>query len=207
MTSDKNTSKWFMVLSLAFLLLASSSVISGASSPSVFYWDINMELDDVNNYEGVKLIEFYLPTCPSCIDELIILEQIDTNYNLTIFMLDVYKQTTNQRLIDYKINQSLSDDWIIGYSASETNSLFDLYSVPTLVVLDDLGRVVSFIEGQASYSFLETKILDAISHNTDNYNTEYNEDPSNQMTAIFIIVGVGITAVVAYFLIKTLVKR
>ena len=166
-----------------------------------------MELDNINNYEGVRLIEFYLPTCPSCIEEILILEQIDTNYNLTIFMLDVYKQATNERIIDFKNNHSLSEDWIIGYSTSETNSFFDLNSVPTLVVLDDFGRVVSFIQGQASYSFLETKILDAINHNTDNYNTEYNEDPSNQITAIFIIVGVGITAVVTYFLVKTLVKR
>lgn len=206
MASKKNTSKWFIVLSLASLLFA-SSVISSASSISVVYWDINMELDDVNNYEGVRLAVFFLPTCPSCIDELLILEQIDTNYNLTIFMLDVYKQSTNQRLIDFKNNHTLSDDWIMGYSTSETNSFFDLYSVPTLVVLDDLGRVVSFIEGQASYSYLETKILDAINHNTDNYNTEYNEDPSKQITAIFIIVGVGITAVVTYFLVRTLVKR
>ena len=206
MASNKNTSKWFIFLCLAFLLFA-SSVVSSASNTSVFYWDINMELDNINNYEGVRLIEFYLPTCPSCIEEILILEQIDTNYNLTIFMLDVYKQATNERIIDFKNNHSLSEDWIIGYSTSETNSFFDLNSVPTLVVLDDFGRVVSFIQGQASYSFLETKILDAINHNTDNYNTEYNEDPSNQITAIFIIVGVGITAVVTYFLVKTLVKR
>ena len=206
MTSNKNTSKWSIVLSLAFLLFA-SSVVSSASNTSVFFWDINMELDNINNYEGVRLIEFYLPTCPSCIDEILILEQLDTNYNLTIFMLDVYKQATNERIIDFKNNHSLSEDWIIGYSTSETNSFFDLYSVPTLVVLDDFGRVVSFIQGQASYSFLETKILDAINHNTDNYNTEYNEDPSNQITAIFIIVGVGIAAVVTYFLVKTFVKR
>lgn len=206
MASKKNASKWFIVLSLAFLLYT-SSVVSSASNTSIFFWDMNMELDDVNDYEGIKLIVFFLPTCPSCIDELLILEQIDANYNLTIFMLDVYKQTTNQRLIDYKNNHTLSDDWIIGYSTSETNSFFDLYSVPTLVIIDDLGRVVALIVGQASYSFLETKILDAINHNTDNYNTEYNEDPSNQITAIFIIVGVGITAVVTYFLVKTLVKR
>ncbi|MCE7738131.1 MAG: hypothetical protein KAU62_04375 [Candidatus Heimdallarchaeota archaeon] len=206
MASKKNASKWFIVLSLAFLLYT-SSVVSSASNTSIFFCDMNMELDDVNDYEGIKLIVFFLPTCPSCIDELLILEQIDANYNLTIFMLDVYKQTTNQRLIDYKNNHTLSDDWIIGYSTSETNSFFDLYSVPTLVIIDDLGRVVALIVGQASYSFLETKILDAINHNTDNYNTEYNEDPSNQITAIFIIVGVGITAVVTYFLVKTLVKR
>lgn len=206
MASKKNASKWFIVLSLAFLLYT-SSVVSSASNTSIFFCDMNMELDDVNDYEGIKLIVFFLPTCPSCIDELLILEQIDANYNLTIFMLDVYKQTTNQRLIDYKNNHTLSDDWIIGYSTSETNSFFDLYSVPTLVIIDDLGRVVALIVGQASYSFLETKILDAINHNTDNYNTEYNEDPSKQITAIFIIVGVGITAVVTYFLVKTLVKR
>ena len=206
MASKKSTSKWFIVLSLAFLLYA-SSFVSSASNTSVIYWDMNMELDDVNNYEGVRLVVFFLPTCPSCIDELIVLEQVDANYNLTIFMLDVYKQATNERIIDFKNNHSLSDDWIIGYSTSETNTFFDLYSVPTLVILDDLGSVVALIEGQASYSFLETKILDAINHNTDNYNTEYNEDPSNQITAIFIIVGVGITAVVTYFLVKTLVKR
>ncbi len=206
MASKKSTSRWFIVLSLAFLLYA-SSFVSSASNTSVIYWDMNMELDDVNNYEGVRLVVFFLPTCPSCIDELIVLEQVDANYNLTIFMLDVYKQATNERIIDFKNNHSLSDDWIIGYSTSETNTFFDLYSVPTLVILDDLGSVVALIEGQASYSFLETKILDAINHNTDNYNTEYNEDPSNQITAIFIIVGVGITAVVTYFLVKTLVKR
>lgn len=206
MVYKRNTSKWFIVLSLA-LLLYTSSLVRSAPNTSLVYWDINMELDDVNNYEGVRLVVFFLPTCPSCIDELLVLEQIDANYNLTIFMLDVYKQSTNERIIDFKNNHSLSDDWIIGYSTSETNSFFDLYSVPTLVILDDLGSVVALIEGQASYSFLETKILDAINHNTDNYNTEYNEDPSNQITAIFIIVGVGITAVVTYFLVKTLVKR
>jgi len=206
MTSKEKASKWIIVLSLTFLLYT-SSIGSSASNTSVVYWDMNMELDDVNNYEGVRLVVFFLPTCPSCIDELLVLEQIDANYNLTIFMLDVYKQPTNQRLIDFKNNHTLSDDWIIGYSTDQTNSYFDLYSVPTLVVLDDLGRVVAFIEGQASYSFLETKILDAIDHNTDNYNTEYNEDPTNQITVIFIIVGVGITAVVTYFLVKTIVKR
>ncbi len=206
MASKENNSKLFIVLCLVFLLYTSSMGIS-ASNTNVTYWDVNMELDDVSNYEGVRLVVFFLPTCPSCIDELLILEQIDANFNLTIFMLDVYKQPTNQRLIDFKNNHTLSDDWIIGYSTSETNSFFDLYSVPTLVVLDDLGRVGAFIEGQANYSFLETKILDAINHNTDNYNTEYNEDPSNQITTIFIIVGVGITAVVTYFLVKTLIKR
>ncbi|MHA1447454.1 MAG: hypothetical protein ACTSSN_12230, partial [Candidatus Heimdallarchaeaceae archaeon] len=64
MASNKNTSKWFIVLSLAFLLFA-YSVISSASSTSVLFWDINMELDDVNNYEGIRLVVFFLPTCPS----------------------------------------------------------------------------------------------------------------------------------------------
>ena len=80
---------------------------------------------------------------------------------------------------------------------------FQVSGYPTSVVLDDQGRIVSVLIGSAKYSIFESKIDDAINHRTENYNTDYATDPSDQLRALFIIIGVGVVVVVIYFLVKS----
>ena len=169
---------------------------------------MNMELDNVVDYDGVRIVVFFLPTCPHCIDELPILKQIDSNYTLSIFMLDITLKSSNQSLIEFKTTHALSDNWTFGYTSDDTNRYFDLNSVPRKVVLDNISRIVDVImKEEPNYEKLESKVIDAINHNTENYNPDFNKDSSIQIRNLFIIIGVGVSAVVIYFLVKTLVNK
>ncbi len=206
MISRKKLSKIAISFYFAFLLVLTISGIE-ASSINITYWDMNMELDNVVDYNGVRIVVFFLPTCPHCIDELPVLKQIDSNYNLSIFMLDIALKSTNLSLIDFKTTHVLSDNWTFGYTSADTNAYFDLISVPRIIVLDNLSRIVDLVRGETNYETLESIVLDAINHNTENYNPDFNKDSSIQIRNLFIIIGVGVSAVVIYFLVKTLVNK
>ena len=168
-----------------------------------------MEVDDVANYGGIRIVVFFLPTCSHCINEIPALKQIDSNYNVSIFMLDITLKSTNQSLNDFKTTHTLPANWTMGYTTADTNTFFDLYSVPRLVILDDLGRVVDYLFGEQDYETLASKMEDAISHNTDNYNPDFGDDPSNKILIrnLFIIIGVGVSAVVIYYLVRSIMEK
>ncbi|MCG3216076.1 MAG: hypothetical protein KAS63_05145 [Candidatus Heimdallarchaeota archaeon] len=195
-------------LFIVVMILCFFSTNSKADNFSITFWNMNMEMDDVNNYSGVRLTVFFLPTCASCISELTVLEDLDQNYNITILLLNARYETSNQTLIDFKGNHSISNDWLMGYSTDESTEKFNLSVVPSLVVLDDLGRIVAVMEGSASYGFLEIKIQDAINYRTENYNTNFTSDPNDNdlLRVLLIVVGVGITTLVFYFLINSIRK-
>ena len=137
-----------------FITLLGLSSFSQADNISITFWNLNLQMDDVNNYGGIRLVVFFLPTCPGCISEMSVLKDLDDNYNITIITLDPQYESSNQTLLDFKTDYTLPNDWIMGYSTEEANSKFNITLVPTAVVLDDLGRVVALIEGSTSYEFL-----------------------------------------------------
>jgi len=187
-----------------------SLVPSKAANTSITFWNMEMLLDDVNNYEGVRLVSFFLPTCPSCINELDVLKELEQNYSITIFELDAQKQSTNQTLIDFKGDHSLPDEWVLGYSTDESEIYFEIDRVPSIVILDDNGDVAAVIKGSASYNTLSEKIEDAIHKRTTNYPTNYsntNKRSDNMLLAFAIILGVGITVVVGYFVVKGFISK
>ena len=190
-----------------FVILLNTNSSSKADNISITFWNLDMDMDDVNNYGGIRLVIFFLPSCPACISETSVLKEIDENYNITIFALNPNIETTNQTLLDFREAYSLPDDWIMGYSTEQANSKFNLSTVPLAVILDDLGRVVAMKEGSTLYTFFEEKIEDAINHNTENYNPYFVIEPDNSddlLKVLFIVIGVGVTTVILYFLIRAI---
>lgn len=195
-----------LLISILFSIIQVSVPTKGADT-SITFWDMQMTIDNVGEYDGVRIVVFFLPTCGHCIDEIDVLKDIDDDYDVTIFELDANKESTNQTLIDFKANYTIPDSWILGYSTDESEDLFQIGGVPTSVVLDDLGRIVSVLIGFTGYNTLESKINDAINHRTENYNTDYDTDSFQQLRALFIIIGVGVGIVVVYFLVKSFRSR
>ncbi|MCG3227666.1 MAG: hypothetical protein H7645_12170 [Candidatus Heimdallarchaeota archaeon] len=191
-----------LLISILFSIFQTSFPAKGADT-SITFWDMLMTVDNVRDYDGVRIVVFFLPTCGHCIDEIDVLKDIDDDYDVTIFELNARKESTNQTLIDFKANYTIPASWILGYSTDESEDLFQIGGVPTSVVLDDLGRIVSVLIGFTGYTTLESKIDDAINHRTENYNTDYDTDPFQQLRALFIIIGVGVGVVVVYFLVKS----
>ncbi|NPD88373.1 MAG: hypothetical protein HGN29_06600 [Asgard group archaeon] len=198
---------YFLLLTSLLFSFIQTSFPSTRADTSITFWNIQMTLENVRDYEGVRIIVFFLNNCGHCINEIDVLKDIDDNFNTTIFELSVRKDSTNQTLIDFRTDHSIPDSWIMGYSTDESENLFQVGSVPTSVVLDDQGSIVSVNSGFASYEFLESKIDDAINHRTENYNTDYVTDSSQQLRALFIIIGVGVGVVVVYFLVKSFVSK
>jgi len=166
-----------------------------------------MSMDDVQNYDGVRIIVFFLNTCGHCINQIEVLKDIDVDYDVEIFELNARMDTTNQSLINFKADHSIPETWIMGFSTDESENQFDVGGVPTSVVLDDLGRIVSVLAGYTGYGTFASKIEDAINHRTENYSTEYESDPFQDLKALFIIIGVGVGVVAIYFLVKSFISR
>lgn len=195
------------IIIVSLLLSIFQATFQTNADTSITYWNMQMTIENVSDYEGVRIIVFFLNNCGHCIDEIDVLKEIDYDYDVTIFELNARKDSTNQTLIDFKTDHSIPDSWILGYSTDESENLFQVGGVPTSVVLDDLGRIVSVLIGFTGYSTFESKIDDAINHRTENYNTDYDTDPLQQLRALFIIIGVGVGAVVVYFLVKSLMAK
>ncbi len=205
MKTKRTVINYVFFASMLIALLGSGS-FSQADNISITFWNLNLQMDDVNNYSGIRLVVFFLPTCPACISETSVLKDLDENYNITIVTLDPQYESSNQTLLDFRTAYTLPEDWIMGYSTEEANSKFNLTVVPTAVVLDDLGRVVALIEGSTSYEFFETKIDDAANHRTENYNPNFVIEPDDNdlLTVLFIVIGVGVSTIILYFLIQAI---
>jgi len=173
---------------------------------SIPFTNISMENDDVLNYEGVRIVIFFKPNCPSCHNQIETLQELENNYTLTLIALNVDSEPTNTTLLDLIEDLSLSTNWTLGYASSQAISTFDLTVVPSLVILDNNSEIVAVTEGYFGYGSIETKILDAINHHTENYSKNPISDSGDLLTALFIIIGVAVATVVVIFLFR-LFKR
>jgi len=201
MMNLKNIKQFTILLTFFILFSGIISTNSVFSNISISFLDIDKNSDSINNYEGIRIIQFFLPFCPSCIGEAETLELINQNYNVTLFALDVNRGDSKELLLEFKTNHSLSNDWIFGYSTLETERMFEIDRVPTLVILDDLGNIVDGVKGSVDYSYIVTRIQYAINHETENYNTEFYTPNNSLTTAIFIIIGSSVGVFVIYFLV------
>ncbi len=172
-----------------------------AQATSIPFKNINQILDDVDNYDGVRLVVFFAHNCHVCKDEIDTLKQIDNNYNVSIIMLNFYQASDNETIVDFIDETNAPLSWIWGYMSDQAQEDFNVDKVPIIIILDDLGRIVADILGASSYKFLESNVVNAIGQNTDEYFTDRQEDPGGYSEVIFIVVGVLISAVVIYFLI------
>lgn len=197
-----------LLISLAYIILLFSVVANRSvfSYTGISFLDIDKNLDNTDNYEGIRLLQFFMPFCPGCAGEAAILEQINQNYNVTLFCLNVDRNDPKEILLEFKANHSLSDDWIFGYSTLETERIFDIDRVPTLVILDDLGNIVDRIKGSVEYSFIETRIQYALNHLTESYNTDFESGQNPLTIAIFIIIGTIVGVLVLYFLVMSFLR-
>ena len=205
MKLNKNVEKTVLAF-LMFILFFSSGSLTQAYNTSISFWNIDNQIDDVNNYSGIRIVAFFSPTCPACISEMSVLKEVDENFNVTIVTLDVYYENTSQTLIDFKTAYTLPDDWIMGYSTDESTSKFNISILPSIVILDDLGRIVAVRGGSALYEYFELKIDDAINYRTENYNPYFATEPNNDdlLKVLFIVIGVGVSTIVLYFLIQAI---
>ncbi|MCE7741862.1 MAG: hypothetical protein GOP50_05345 [Candidatus Heimdallarchaeota archaeon] len=178
-----------------------------AQATSITFRDMDIELDDVNNYGGVRVVVFFSHTCQVCKEEVATLKQIDNDYNISIFMLNYFQASENDTIVDFIDEANAPDHWIYGFMTDGTIIGFNIVSVPVTVVLDELGRIVGDMVGAVSYRFLESVVINAIEQNTDEYFTERREDPGSNLDVIFIAVGVIISAVVVYFLVQSIPPR
>ncbi|GAH61066.1 unnamed protein product, partial [marine sediment metagenome] len=158
--------------------------------------------DDVLNYEGVRIVLFFKSNCPSCHNQIETLQELENNYTLSIIALNVDSEPTNTTLLDLIADLSLSTNWTLGYASAQAISIFDLEVVPSQVILDDNSEIVAVTEGYFDYESIETKILDAINHRTDNYSENPISDSGDLLIALFIIVGVAVATIVVIFLFR-----
>ncbi|MHA1668224.1 MAG: TlpA family protein disulfide reductase [Candidatus Heimdallarchaeaceae archaeon] len=208
MTYQKKLIKLTILSLITFFIFSRISLTFAETS--IAFTNIKMENDDVKYYSGVRLVSFFLPTCPHCVAELPTLKQVDQNYNITIFQLDVQEESTNQTLLDFNSTHELPSSWILGYSKDSAEEDFNIYSVPTLVLLDDNGTLVKIFQGETNYDTLATSIEDALSHRTENYTTTTSTNgTTNPDTLLYIIIGVAfiVGLAVIYFLILSFQKK
>ena len=109
-----------LITNLFFSVIQLSSPAEGADT-SITFWNMQMIRDNVKNYEGIRIVVFFLPFCGHCIDELDVLKKIENDYSVTIFELDISKEETNQTLIEFKKNHTIPDSWVLGYSTDESS--------------------------------------------------------------------------------------
>ena len=194
-----------LMILLAFLTLLVSVLSSRSSFANIgiSFLDADKNPDNTDNYEGIRLVQFFLTSCPSCIAEAAVLEQISQNYDVTLFGLNANRNEPKEILLEYKTNHSLSDEWIFGYSTLETERIFDIRRVPTLIILDDLGNIVDGVSVSVDYDYIETRIQYALDHVTESYNTDIYKDQNPLTLAIFIILGASVGVLVIYFLIMS----
>ncbi|MBY9001688.1 MAG: conjugal transfer protein TraF [Candidatus Heimdallarchaeota archaeon] len=201
----KRTS-YFLYLALSLIFLSISIQPSQSISTNIPFTNINMDADDVLNYEGVRIVLFFKPACPSCHNQIETLKELENNYTLSIIALNVDIEPTNTTLVELISSLSLSSNWTLGYATSQAISTFDLTVVPSQVILDDNSEIVTVTEGYFDYTSIEIKILDAINHRTENYSENPISDSSDLLIALFIIIGVGVGTIVVIFLIRLLRK-
>ncbi len=192
------------IVLLTIYLLNLTMIPLQAQNTSVLFKDMNMILDDVSFYSGVRIVVFFSPSCYACKEEVPTLKKIEENYNVSIFMLDVHQPLTNETLVDFIDEMDIPEEWTLGFVTDASYYGFNISYFPVTIVLDDEGRIAADILGAASYLFLEDSVVNAIEHNTDEYFTDRIEDPGSKLDVIFIVVGVIVAAVVLYFLIKSI---
>ncbi len=188
------------------MFFLSSIHITQGVITSIPFTNINMENDDVLNYEGVRIVLFFKSSCPSCHNQIETLQELENDYVLSIIALNVDFETTNTTLLDLIDELSLSTNWTLGFASNQAISTFDLSVVPSQVILDDNSELVALTEGYFDYASIEIKILDAINHRTEKYATEPTTDNRELLIALFIIIGVAVATIVVIFLFR-LFKR
>ena len=199
--------KHLLYLTIIVTMLFTSSIYTGLSvTISIPFTNINMETDDVLYYEGIRIVLFFKPNCPSCHNQIETLQELENNYMLSMFALNVDSEPTNATLLDLIGDLSLSSNWSLGYASSQAISTFDLTVVPSQVILDNNSEIVAVTEGYFNYETIEIKILDAINHRTENYSENPVSDSGDLLTALFIIIGVAVATVVVIFLFRLFKK-
>ncbi|MHA1305089.1 MAG: TlpA family protein disulfide reductase [Candidatus Heimdallarchaeaceae archaeon] len=199
----RTTKKIWLCLFVALLLL-NKGVRASSNNTSIPFIDLSYMDDDVNNYEGVRIVLFFSPECPHCSDQTEELKKLESDYNLTFFALSVIYNSTNTILINYKESHDLSSAWIMGFALNESFIEFQIRVVPFTIILDDYGFIVSVIEGYASVQTIIEKVEIAIEHKTDLYDTKPMQDNTDLLKVLFIVIGAGITVVVIYFVVLNL---
>ncbi len=199
MISKRHLLYFAIIVSMFFL---SSIHTSQGTMVTIPFTNINMENDDVLNYEGVRIVLFFKSICPSCHNQIETLQELENAYVLSIIALNVDSETTNTTLLELLDDLSLSTNWTLGYASPQAISTFDLTVVPSQVILDDNSELVALTEGYFDYESIEIRILDAINHRTENYDDEPTTDYRELLFGLFIIIGVAVTTIVVIFLFR-----
>ena len=205
--SNKKRTNIFVILLFALYISTSSHTIVKANT-SISFWNINMDEDDVSNYEGLRIIVFFKVSCPGCHNQIITLKEIEaeSSYVFNVILLCVDAESSNGTLIEYQEENSLSEYWVLGYSTDSSERLLNVEFVPTTVILDDSGSIVASFSGYVEASTLEQRMDYGISHITESYTSEILTDRGDLLKVFFIIIGVGVSLLVIYFLVKSLRK-
>jgi len=189
-------------LSVFIIVISFSSLFSNASNVSISFINTEGENDDVTYYPGIKVALVYLPTCPNCHLEIDEIKAVENNYNITIFGLSAKFNETSEPLLEYKEENNLSDNWIMGYITNKTIVDYRIRIVPFIIILDDYNYIVAIFEGFTYASTLEEKIKIAINHETEQYISDPLQDNSDLLKILFIIIGIGVSILVMVFVVK-----
>ncbi len=205
--SNNKRTNIFAILLFALYLSTFSHTIINANT-NISFWNINMDEDDVSNYEGLRIVLFFKVSCPGCHNQIITLKEIEaeSSYIFNVIILCVDYESSNDTLIEFQEENSLSEYWVIGYSIDSSERLFNVEFVPTTVILDDSGSIVASFSGYVEASTLKQRMDYGISHITESYTSETFTDQGDLLRTFFIIIGVGVSLIVIYFLIKSLRK-
>ncbi|MHA1116350.1 MAG: TlpA family protein disulfide reductase [Candidatus Heimdallarchaeaceae archaeon] len=189
-------------LSVFIIVISLSSLFANASNVSISFINTEGENDDVTYYSGIKIVFVYLPTCPNCHLEIDEIKEVEERYNITIFGLSAKFNETNEQLLDYKKENNLSENWIMGYVTNKTVVDYKIRIVPFIIILDDYNYIVAIFEGFTYASTLEEKIKIAINHETEQYISDPLQDNSDLLKILFIIIGIGVSVLVIVFIVK-----
>ncbi len=205
--NNKQRTNISFILLFALCITTFSHTIVKADT-NISFWNINMDEDDVSNYEGLRIVLFFKVSCSGCHSQIITLKEIEaeSSYVFTVITLCVDNESSNGTLIEFREENSLSENWVIGYSTDSSERLFNVEYVPTTVILDDSGSIVASFSGYVGQSTLEQRIGYGISHISESYTSDIFTEQGDLLQVFFIIIGVGVSLLVIYFLVKSLRK-
>jgi len=154
------------LISIALLLFSAKLVIAEKIAPDFTLTDIDGVEFSINDYrEKVVLLDLFSTLCGPCIAEIPHLKSLHEEFgeDLIIISISVRQSDTVEKLQQFRQEQGI--DWIIARdTVGIREKLGGLWTVPTLIIIDQQGYIRYIHEGLTGPCTLSEEIGYIISH-------------------------------------------